>query len=208
MSEYKRSGRIGAMWDEKYAKEGWSQHPDGALTDLAQGLKPGRALDLGCGTGRNSLWLAQHGWEVTSVDASRVGLNALGEQAEREGLHLTTEQVDLLTYQPKSGFYDLVVIANIHLAPTEREKLFDSAATALKVGGHLYIIGHHVDVFGKFGPPFRDHLYEESLFHDRFAGFSNQILERRETLSDSHGTADVSLLLWARKDQQAEGATQ
>lgn len=207
MSENNRNGHLGAMWDEWYAKQGWSQLPDAALIEMVRALKPGRALDLGCGTGRNSLWLAQQGWEVTGVDASKVGLKILTDQAATDGLHLITEQVDLAIYQPIPQFYDLVVIANIHLAPYEREKLFDQAANALKVGGHLYIIGHHVDVFGKFGPPIRDHLYEESLFRDRFPGFSIHTLERRQTLSDINETADVSLLFWAQKDQQAKGAT-
>jgi len=207
VSENKGKGHLGAMWDERYATQGWSQLPDEALVEMAKGLNPGWALDLGCGTGRNSLWLAKQGWEVTGVDASQVGLKILTEQAASDGLHLMTEQVDLLAFQPTPEFYDLVLIANIHLAPKERESLFDRAATAVRPGGHLYIVGHHVDVLGKFGPPSRDHLYEESLFRDRFAGFSIQTLERRETLSDINETADVSMLFWAQKDQPAAGAT-
>lgn len=205
MSNSQESKNLGAAWDERYLAHGWSQVPDEALVEKVTGSKPGRALDLGCGTGRNSIWLARQGWEVTGVDASAVGLKVLRDLATSEGLNLATEQADLLTYQPVLEFFDLVVIANIHLAPEERENLFGHAAAAVKVGGHLYIIGHHVDVFGKFGPPFRDRLYEESIFRNRFSGFSIQTLERRETLADVDQTKDVSLLLWALKNEHVDG---
>lgn len=205
MNSNETSKNLGEAWDRRYVEHGWSQVPDEALVGKVTGLKPGLALDLGCGTGRNSIWLARQGWNVTGVDASAVGLKVLSDQAASEGLHLTTEQVDLLTFQPDIEFYDLVVIANIHLAPEGREKLFDRAAAAVKTGGHLYIIGHHVDVFGKFGPPILDHLYDESIFRNRFSEFSIETLERRETLSDIDQSKDVSMLLWARKNEHIDG---
>ena len=208
MSGSEEGARLGAIWNERYATKGWSQLPDESLVELATALKPGRALDLGCGTGRNSMWLARQGWDVTCIDASAVGLKMLSDQAASAGLHPTIEQADLLTYVPTPDSYDLVVIANIHLAPEERGVFFDRAAAAVAPGGHLYVIGHHVDAFGKSGPPTLERLYEESLFRDRFAGFSIQTLERRETLSDMNETEDVSLLLWAVKNDHVDGVAQ
>lgn len=205
MSKKKIGKALGATWDERYTTKGWSQNPDEALVELATSLKPGRALDLGCGTGRNSLWLARQGWNVTGVDGSQAGLKILSDQAASESLHLILEQADLLTYEPTPDLYDLVVIANIHLAPEERDNFFDRAAAAVALGGHLYIIGHHVDAFGKSGPPHRARLFDESLFRDHFAGFSIQTLDRCETLSDRNETEDVSLLLWAQKNHHADG---
>jgi tellurite methyltransferase len=46
--------------------------PTPLLVEIAEKLKPGRALDLACGTGRNAIWLAEHGWKVTAVDRSPV----------------------------------------------------------------------------------------------------------------------------------------
>lgn len=201
----KKEAGLGAMWDERYATQGWSQNPDEALVELVTPLKQGQALDLGCGTGRNSMWLARQGWNVTGIDASKTGLKMLSDHATGEALHLILEQADLHTYEPTVESYVLVVIANIHLAPEERENFFDRAAAAVTPGGHLYIIGHHVDAFGKSGPPNRARLFDESLFRDRFAGFSIKTLDRRETLSDIGETEDVSLLLWAQKNDRKDG---
>ena len=194
-----------AIWNERYATQGWSKVPDESLVAMATPLKSGRALDLGCGTGRNSIWLARQGWDVTCIDVSDVGLKMLSDQAANSGLQLTIEQANLLTYEPTPESYDLVVIANIHLSPEEREIFFDRAAAAVAQGGHLYIIGHHVDAFGKSGPTSIERLFEESFFRDRFAGFAIQTLERRETLSDRDETEDVSLLLWAVKNDHVDG---
>jgi cyclopropane fatty-acyl-phospholipid synthase-like methyltransferase len=198
----------GATWDKRYASQGWSRVPDPSLVEKVAPLPPGRALDLGCGTGRNSLWLARQGWAVRGIDSSRVGLQMAADQAAQEDLRITTEQVDLATFQPTPGYYDLVVIANIHLAPELRDVVFDRAAAAVAAGGYMYIIGHHVDALGRSGPPSRERLFEESLFRSRFDGFTVLTLERRETASDDDEMPDVSLLLWAMKNGGADGVEQ
>ena len=195
----------GATWDQRYAPRGWSLVPDVSLVEKVAPLTPGRALDLGCGTGRNSLWLARQGWDVTGVDASKVGLQMATDQAAHEGLRITTEQVNLASYQPAPGYYDLVVIANIHLAPELRDVVFDRAGEAVAAGGHLYVIGHHVDALGRSGPPSCELLFEESLFRDRFDEFTIVTLERRETTSDDGEMPDVSMLLWAVKNSREGG---
>ncbi|MBW4030620.1 MAG: class I SAM-dependent methyltransferase [Acidobacteria bacterium] len=200
MSDHGQFEGPGPMWDRRYEEHGWSAVPDENLVELVAALPAGSALDLGCGTGRNALWLARTGWSVTGVDASRVGLEMATEQADREGLTLHTVRADLLDYVPAAASYDLVVVANIHLSPSERDGFFARAAAAVAPGGHLYIVGHHVDALGVSGPPALDRLFEESFFRDRFAGFTTEILERREVRSDEGDTEDVVVLVWARRD--------
>ena len=191
----------GLMWDRRYREHGWSSVPDENLVELVSGLTPGRAIDLGCGTGRNALGLARIGWEVTGVDASSVGLAMAAERAASEGVTLHIVQADLLDFEPETSGFDLVVIANIHLMPEQRDLFFDRAAAAVAIGGHLFIVGHHVDALGKTGPPVLERLFEESLFHDRFDGFTIERLERRDTRSDAGDIDDVSVLLWAECNQ-------
>ena len=187
----------GRAWDKRYAEHPWSEVPDVSLVELVASLGPGRALDLGCGTGRNALWLTRQGWQVTGVDASAVGLQMAADQARREGLSLTLGRADLLEYEPAPESFDLVVIANIHLAPEQRDEFFARAARAVTDSGHLYITGHHVDAFGLAGPPSLDRLFDEGMFRNRFENFTTELLERRETLSDADASADVVVLFWA-----------
>ena len=71
-------------WDERYAGTElvWTAEPNRFVVEGLQALPPGRALDVGAGEGRNAIWLAHRGWQVTAVDFSAVGLEQgrAGEQ--------------------------------------------------------------------------------------------------------------------------------
>jgi len=71
-----------ADWNERYRSgERTTKEPSPLLIKAITDLKPGRALDLACGVGRHAIYLAQHGWQVTAVDSSRVGIEILQQRA-------------------------------------------------------------------------------------------------------------------------------
>jgi len=175
-------------WDRRYAARSRLFHvePDNALVELAGPLTPGAAVDLGAGEGRNSLWLAEHGWHVTAVDSSEVALARTRETAESSGLSVETVKGDMAEYLDKGPRFDLVVIANIHPVPADRAALLESASDAVKPGGHLFLIGHHLDSFGHAGPPDPERLYTAERLQDAFPGLVVERLERRERVG-GHG---------------------
>src|SRR5262245_7241129 len=63
-------------WDEVYASEPhlFTREPNAFLVEVAKSLAPGRASEIGMGQGRNAVWLAEHGWEVTGLDISGEGV--------------------------------------------------------------------------------------------------------------------------------------
>ncbi|MHB8333464.1 MAG: class I SAM-dependent methyltransferase [Acidimicrobiales bacterium] len=192
---------VGATWNERYRTDGWATHPDDELVELVTPLAPAAALDLGCGTGRNAIWLAEMGWRVTGVDASIVGLDHLRQRAdELELADPTTIVADLSTYEAPAEAFDLVVIANIHLDPSERDTFFSNAQRALKPGGYFYVIGHHLDALGLSGPPDPARLYTEEILRAAFADLEVERLERLERrLEDGGSRPVVDVLLWATK---------
>lgn len=87
-------------WDQRYVDSNtpWdSGTPSEVLTAfLEEGLvKPGRALELGCGTGTNAIFLAQRGFEVTAVDLSAVAINKAKEKAKQAGCNVNFVQADV-----------------------------------------------------------------------------------------------------------------
>lgn len=199
----------GRMWDRRFAEEGWPTDPDPFLVDLAETLPAGRGLDLGSGPGRNSLWLAAKGWDMTLVDASGVGVDQAAAAADAMSVTVTTVHADVADWQPGAALFDLVIVANLHPGPDALATLLCGAATALRPGGHLYVVGHHLANLGHHGPPDPERLLtEERLRVALPAGLEVQLLETRFRLTDhghreDHGDGDperdMVVLAWATK---------
>ncbi|OAR24009.1 hypothetical protein A8W25_16210 [Streptomyces sp. ERV7] len=119
--------------------------PDPAAGPAAPGP---RALDLGAGAGRHTLWLAHHGWRVTAVDFSAAALQRTRRQAAAEEVEVTTVLADLASYEPPQDTFGLALITYVHIEPPQRAALLARAAKALTRGGRLVIVGHHLDNLG------------------------------------------------------------
>ena len=67
-------------WNSRYQGDEllWTERPNRFLVAEAEGLEPGRALDLACGEGRNAIWLAEQGWRATGVDFSQAAIEKAG----------------------------------------------------------------------------------------------------------------------------------
>jgi len=136
------------QWDDRYASTElvWTAEANRFVVEELAGLAAGRALDLGAGEGRNAIWLAERGWQVTAVDFSAVGLAKAAKLADGRGVTgVRWVQADLREYRPEQAAYDLALLAYVHLPPDEFTALLATAASALAPGGTLLVIGHDVD---------------------------------------------------------------
>lgn len=139
-----------AGWDDRYAEHDlvWSVEPNVWVDELTADLSPGRALDLAAGEGRNALWLAERGWDVTAVDfssialgrARRLGRSRLGPDAGS----LTIVLADLLEYEPVAAAFELVLLVYLHLRVPDRRRVVQAAAGAVAPSGLLLVVGHDV----------------------------------------------------------------
>lgn len=134
------------FWEHRYGEREsiWSGNPNRVLVTETSSLPVGRALDLGCGEGADSIWLAEHGWRVTGLDISATALERARREAESRGVSRSTTwlQQDLSTWEPTEE-YDLVSAHFLH-SPVElpRERILADAARAVAPGGTLLIVGH------------------------------------------------------------------
>ncbi|MBC8366066.1 class I SAM-dependent methyltransferase [bacterium] len=128
------------MWDERFKDEGfvYGTKPNGFLESVAGKFKPGgRLLSLGAGEGRNEVWLAERGFQVTAVDSSQVGLDKLQRLAAERGVQVETIFANALDYIPQAGAYDAAILIFLHVGSQLRPKLHDSLWSALRPGGFL-----------------------------------------------------------------------
>jgi SAM-dependent methyltransferase len=98
----------------------------------------------GAGEGRNAIWLAGLGWQVTAVDFSAVAVDRARRLAERQGVTVDWVVADLRDYQPAPGAFDAVVVAYLHLPPADPNVVLGRAAKALAPGGRILVAGHDV----------------------------------------------------------------
>lgn len=187
-------------WDTRYeaAELIWSAEPNMFLPPLVAGLEVGAALDLACGEGRNTIWLAGGGWAATGVDFSSVGI----EKARKIAGDTVVSWVvaDVTTFVPHRKF-DLVLIVYVHLDANAMENLFARAVEALAPGGTLIGLGHALRNLadGVGGPPYPDILWTE----DRIAPLveSLDIVALKEVLRpvDGSDVNAIDILLQATK---------
>jgi 2-polyprenyl-3-methyl-5-hydroxy-6-metoxy-1,4-benzoquinol methylase len=131
-------------WDRRYAEAGllWSAEPNRFLAAEVAGLRPGRALDVAAGEGRNAIWLAERGWQVTAVDFSEVAVAKGRRLAEARGVAVDWVVADVTVFRPESGAFDLVAVLYLHLPAEERRRVLAAAAGAVAPGGTLLVVGH------------------------------------------------------------------
>ncbi|MGX1089459.1 SAM-dependent methyltransferase [Streptomyces albogriseolus] len=118
--------------------------PNVPLTETVTGLPPGDALDLGCGDGGDTLWLASAGWRVTAADISAVAVERLTALARTHGVHdrVAAVRLDLRTSFPP-GTFDLVSVHYLHTPyDLDRSAVLRTAALALRPGGRLLVVDH------------------------------------------------------------------
>jgi SAM-dependent methyltransferase len=143
----------------------WGAGPNRFVAGELSALPPGQAIDLGCGEGRNAIWLAERGWRVTAVDFSAAGLARAARLAAERQVSVDWVQADLIGYLPAAGGYDLVLIAYLHLPAASLARVFHAAAAAVAPGGTLFAVGHDRDNItrGYGGPQDPDRLWTPAL---------------------------------------------
>ncbi len=135
-------------WDARYRGSDlvWGAAPNVWVEQEIAALPPGRAVDLACGEGRNSVWLAARGWQVTGVDFSAAALAkaetlALGNTPP---VRIDWKCADVTTFRSRTPF-DLAVLAYVQLPAPARLKAIMSAWNCLAPNGILLVIAHHPD---------------------------------------------------------------
>jgi SAM-dependent methyltransferase len=135
-------------WDTRYAESGlvWSAAPNQFVAAELADLPPGEALDMAAGEGRNALWLASRGWEVTAVDFSLVGLDKGRELQSRHergrDLHVDWVHADAVEYDPGATRFDLALMAYLQLAEDDRHNAVRRTFDALVEGGTFFVVAH------------------------------------------------------------------
>ncbi|WP_445425646.1 SAM-dependent methyltransferase [Alishewanella sp. HL-SH06] len=126
------------FWDERYAQENYvyGEMPNDFLVSQIARIKPNsKVLCLAEGEGRNAVYLAQLGHDVTAVDISMVALDKGRRLADNAGVKVRWQQGDLANYALGEEKWDLIVAIFMHLPEAIRDRVFAQIKTALRPDG-------------------------------------------------------------------------
>jgi SAM-dependent methyltransferase len=183
-----------SRWNARFAAEGYlfGTAPNGFLASQAHRLAPGTsALCVADGEGRNSVWLAQQGLQVTAFDFSPVALDKAQRLAAQAGegvaARLDYSMGNIEAWDWDARDYDMVAAIFIQfLAPAERQRVFFGMMRALKPGGLLILQGYtpkQVE-YKTGGPPHREYMYTSELLRETFGALEILHLAEHEDMVD------------------------
>jgi len=134
----------GELYDRVYAgAPDYNTKPNALLMAAVEGASPGSALDVGMGQGRNALFLAGRGWDVTGFDVAAVGLERAREQAARRGLKVSAVHAADEEFDFGRARWDLIAIIY-----TLEKRSVHRVRDALKPGGLVVVEGGHTETPG------------------------------------------------------------
>lgn len=163
-----------SSWDERYSKEGWvfGTEPNEFLQQEVHRIPEGQVLCLGEGEGRNSVFLAELGYEVVGVDRSQVGLDKAQSLARERGVFVETVFSSIEDFDLKEGEWEGIVSIFFHLPPELREKVHRSVVQGLAPGGILILEAYTPRQLelGTGGPPDPEKLMTLDLLREELEG--------------------------------------
>jgi len=155
--EVERKIRIIDKDGERWEIERWNRvltsnsprinwQPNRFLVSMAEGRRPGRALDVGMGQGRNALWLAHQGWETTGYDPAEKAVALARETAAKVGVKVTTVVAKDSDFDMGLAKWDLILLSYVEVRDNAEKVI-----RALAPGGIVVVEYFHADFQGAPG---------------------------------------------------------
>ena len=161
-------------WNDRYSNVDYlyGTEPNEFLVEQVAGIPPGRALCLADGEGRNSVFLAGLGFEVTAVDISERGAEKTLDLAARQGVEVETVTADLAAFDLGSDRWDLIVSIFAHVPPETRRDLHTRLPRSLRPGGTLILEAYRPEQAGRDtgGPPDPSRLFDLAALEQEIVG--------------------------------------
>ena len=187
------------MWDDIYSDTDYvyGKQPNDFLKANVSELKKGRVLCLAEGEGRNAVFLARHGFSVTAVDSSLVGVNKTRALAEENNVDVDAVHSDLADFDIGHEQWDSIVSIFCHLPPALRKSVHESVAEGLCRGGVFLLEAYTPKQleYGTGGPPSAELMFTLDMVRQELPGLElvhQQELEREVIEGYKHnGLASV-----------------
>ncbi len=169
------------MWDERFSsyKNLYTTQPNVHFAQFLENKKPGKILLPGDGQGRNGVFAARLGWEVTTFDYSEVAVQQTQELARANGVNVKSIHSSIEDIQFETDQFDVIATVFLHLPPVIRSTHFPRLIQYLKTGGTFFLLGFNkrqIDL-NSGGPKNIDMLFSREELSNNFSMLHFQKLE-------------------------------
>ncbi len=160
----------------RYFHAPWDIGPRDELVRLVEdhSIQPGRAIDLGCGTGANAIFLAQHGFDVTGVDFAQAAIAKARQRANAAGVQIHFVVDDLTNLQQVSGTFDFLLDYGVldDLSLRQREAYLQNLLPLTRPGSCYLLWGFEYPIrWWEKSIPFYDRPFEPGEIAERFGRY-------------------------------------
>jgi SAM-dependent methyltransferase len=186
------------FWEERYRSENYvyGEEPNEFFRQCLEKYQPGSLLLPGEGEGRNAVYAAKLGWDVTAIDFSFRAKEKALLLAARHGTDIQYKTHGLIDFKPE-GLFDAIGLVFIHFQPADRTSFHRQMMEALKPGGRIIAELFHKKQINNSsgGPPDTNLLVSEQEIASDFNGLEFEMLEHTGIVLNEgpfhQGKADV-----------------
>jgi 2-polyprenyl-3-methyl-5-hydroxy-6-metoxy-1,4-benzoquinol methylase len=176
------------MWNERYSSDryAYGMEANDFLVSMNDRLPGGKILCLAEGEGRNAVWLAQQGNEVTAVDASDIGLQKADRLAKERGVEITSVHADLADYDIGTQQWDAIISIFCHLPPDLRRDVHRRCVAGLRDDGMILLEAYTPSQleYNTGGPPVAEMMMDMRSLRSELNGL--EFLHLQECVREIH----------------------
>lgn len=194
------------FWNDRYHADTYvyGSDPNAFLKAHVEHLpEEASVIELGAGEGRNAVWLATQGFDVTVADYSHVGLMKARKLAEAHGVSIETEHADVTTWVTDQT-YDAVIVTFLHVPPPDRAVLFQLMRKLARPSGWIiaewFRPAQVTEGYTSGGPPKPELMITADMLKTAFASGTFHVLEEVTTVLREgpyhQGEAAVVHMVW------------
>ncbi len=163
------------FWDTRYSEDNfiYGKEPNTQFKSFIDRFSiPGKIFLPAEGEGRNGVYAALKGWEVTATDISKQAREKALRLASENGVSLLYHHSDILSLDLKNEYFDVIALVFLHLVPSRRFQVFLKLLNSLKTGGTFFLVGFHNDQvnYKSGGPTKQELLYTPAQLKNELSG--------------------------------------
>lgn len=186
-------------WNDRYNSEEYffGKEPNDFFKEKIDKLQPGKALFIGDGEGRNSVYAAKLGWDVDSIDISDIGKSKAEKLATENKVKINYIISDALEFNYPQKTYDLVAVIYFHVDENIREKLHKYFLNSLKLSGKLIYLVYEKDhlKLNTNGPSSINLLYSLDNFAEDFIDMEFEFFKKENITRVKNGIIQEQIVI-------------